>query len=971
MDKIKEAAKKTRQFLPGRRALAIFKLTIKRLAARGALSLLAIFGISTAIALAMSIPIYADAVYQGVLDEKVVSDFSGIGEMPPRPTFAFLFYNSNSLKQRVPWKRLDLLDEYLSSQVRYQLDLPQKSLVRFVKSHVFPFYILDDAIYTERKLPLTWSSFGSASDLESHIELLEGSFPAPAGVDAQAPVEVLVHEEVATRMGLQVGDVFISVDRNEADPGSKSQQFPVRIAGVWIQKDPKETYWFFPAYEFKNVWMVHPETFKERLSQYRRGGVYTSYWYLEMDGSHVHSGDVSSLLKRIDQVQQNARAYHLRTHLHFSPIQQLKAYQDAVVDLTYFLLIFSVPILGMLVIFVSLVSGMLVDQERGEIAVLRSRGAAVWQVTGMAAVEGIFLGLAGFLIAIPLAQAGARAFGGVRSFLDFSLESDLRTAIPATAYAFGLVILGLAVLAMVIPAFQAARHTIISHKQERSRQLRKPWWQRVGLDWILIVPSVYGIYLLKGARLSEPWLARVIPQDPLENPLLFFVPTLGIMALTLLALRFMPFILSGWAWLLTRTRSISALLAVRHLARATQNYHAPLLLLVMTISLATFTASLAQTLDRHLQDRINYRVGAQTILLKPMKPSVSPVSPFQGGEQANSPDYFLPVDEYLKVPAVDTAARLAKIACKVELGDKNVQGKMIGLDRIQFPGPAYWRQDFAPTPLGSLLNLMALSSDGVLVERAFLERNLLRVGDPLRVIVYPLGDSVALDFRIVGVFDLFPTWYPQEGPLLVADLEYLFEMVGGEFAYDVWLQLKQGQDLKVNLPALESVYRNEVGWLSAPLIVEREQTRPERQGLFGLLTIGLVTLALLSITGFLLYAFFSFRSRFIELGMLRALGLSSLGMFIFLAVELASLLLFGMILGTLLGIAASQLFIPTLQASAEITEQIPPMIVQIDWQALFRMYLLFGLLFLAALTGLGTLLMHMKIFQAIKLGESV
>jgi hypothetical protein len=72
-----------------------------------------------------------------------------------------------------------------------------------------------------------------------------------------------------------------------------------------------------------------------------------------------------------------------------------------------------------------------------------------------------------------------------------------------------------------------------------------------------------------------------------------------------------------------------------------------------------------------------------------------------------------------------------------------------------------------------------------------------------------------------------------------------------------------------------------------------------------------------------------------------------------------------------LGIAASQLFIPTLQASAEITEQIPPMIVQIDWQALFRMYLLFGLLFLAALTGLGTLLMHMKIFQAIKLGESV
>ncbi len=154
-------------------------------------------------------------------------------------------------------------------------------------------------------------------------------------------------------------------------------------------------------------------------------------------------------------------------------------------------------------------------------------------------------------------------------------------------------------------------------------------------------------------------------------------------------------------------------------------------------------------------------------------------------------------------------------------------------------------------------------------------------------------------------------------------------------------------------------------------MITREQTKPERQGLFGLLSFGLIALALLSIIGFLLYAFFSFRSRFIELGMLRALGLSSLQMFVFLAVELAFLLLIGTLLGTVFGIGTSQLFIPTLQAGTDVADQIPPMVIQIDWNALFRMYMLFGLLFLAALTGLGILLMRMKIFQAIKLGKSV
>ena len=47
-----------------------------------------------------------------------------------------------------------------------------------------------------------------------------------------------------------------------------------------------------------------------------------------------------------------------------------------------------------------------------------------------------------------------------------------------------------------------------------------------------------------------------------------------------------------------------------------------------------------------------------------------------------------------------------------------------------------------------------------------------------------------------------------------------------------------------------------------------------------------------------------------------------------------------------------------------------PFVVQISWPDVFRFYILFGLLFAGALAILVVLLLRMKVFQAIKLGET-
>ncbi len=195
--------------------------------------------------------------------------------------------------------------------------------------------------------------------------------------------------------------------------------------------------------------------------------------------------------------------------------------------------------------------------------------------------------------------------------------------------------------------------------------------------------------------------------------------------------------------------------------------------------------------------------------------------------------------------------------------------------------------------------------------------------------------------------------------------------MGGEFPYEVWLSLEPKAENDVILETLNDLSLNVSYSKFTREAIQEAKLQPERQGLFGLLSVGFTALAFLTTLGFLLYAFFSFRRRFIELGILRAIGLSAGQMMVLLGVELAILLGIGLGAGTALGVGISNLFIPYLQVGTEQTAHIPPFLVQIDWSSVFQVYGLFILLFIAALAILAVLLLRMKVFQAVKLGETV
>jgi putative ABC transport system permease protein len=292
----------------------------------------------------------------------------------------------------------------------------------------------------------------------------------------------------------------------------------------------------------------------------------------------------------------------------------------------------------------------------------------------------------------------------------------------------------------------------------------------------------------------------------------------------------------------------------------------------------------------------------------------------------------------------------------------------MGVDRVDFGSVAFFRPDFAPASMGALMNALAVRDDALLASREVFEKG-IEVGDKVEIHL-PIGSAPSVDFTVGGVVDLFPRLYPEDGMFFIANLDFIFNNAGGVYPYDVWLST----DRDVGAEGLEEDAKelgiNVMRVYDTRQAIDDEQLRPERQGVFGLLSVGFVASAFLTVMGFLIYSYISFLQRYIELGVLRAIGLSIGQMAVFLVAEQLTLVATGALAGTGLGVLVSHLFIPFFQVQSGEYAFTPPFVVQVAWDEIVLIYIVFGAMFIAAVLVLLFSLQRMRIFEAVKLGET-
>lgn len=950
-------------------------IAFKRLLTQRFLSLASIAGLMIASGFILSVPLYADATYFRLLREELLAGREL--ELNQKPAdyapLSFVFEQKAAGKDSPQWKNVVEVDEYLSKGALRTINLPILQVVRRFRTDGYYMYPPRDPNNSGTQYALTTANLAFITPMENTIIVVTGTTPQPfvSLLRNGDSIEAMANEILAAEFGVQVGDTYSL--RTDKGP------IPIVIVGLWRAADPTAEYWSATS---GNWLLVHEESYQGVISDKVIDELRSSTWSIIADGSSLHAGDVTSLQERIHSIENTANSLLADTTLAASPLEALARYQNNAPKLTYLLLAFSVPILSLILAFIGLVAGLFVGQQRGEMAILRSRGASALQVIEISLLQGILLGAVALVGGIGLGIWITHSIGKARSFLDFSATGGLRVSLTPQILGYGL--FGIAIILIIqvlLPTIGAAENTVVTYKQERARSFRIPWWQKYWLDVLLLFPTVYGLWQLT-QQSKQVLSGSETTLDPLQNPLLLLVPALGIFAVALFTLRLVPRFMEFISWILRPTKSVGLLMAARYLERTPAFYTAPLILLVLTLGLSAFTASLARTLDSQLDKQMHYQTGADMSLME---------YGTTFSEDSDSPTFvFGPVEDHLTIPGVESATRVGRYKFSAFTLGGPIEGSFLGIDRLGFPATAYWQRDFASEQLGVLMNQLASDPRGVLVPTDLLEKKKLKVGDKLTlgIITGVAGESIPFETKIVGVFNLFPTWYPENGTMIVGNLDEFYLQAGAEYPHEVWLGTtnkadpeaityavrgysilldQQADQSKLVPDGLNTIVKE---WSSADLNIRAEQARPERQGLFGLLSVGFIASALLTVLGFLLYALFSFRRRFIEMGMLRAIGLSIQQMKSLLAAELAFLVLLGIGAGTALGILASHLFIPFLQIGASAQSQYPPFQIEIAWGSIIEIYILFIALFLIALSALSSLLVRMKIFQAIKLGET-
>lgn len=942
---------------------AIFRFAVRRLTAQPWLALAHLIGLTCAVMLVVSIPLYVDATFHRMLREELRVGAS----MQSLPPFAFMFHYIGSWAGARTWAEVAPADAYLSGPITGELGLAPRLTVRSLKTNRF--YLFPDTADPTRSLlgRLGTVSLAALTGLGAHVTLLAGDFPAPAPTFQGEPLEVLVSEALANRAGLEVGDTYIVFD-NEGPV----IQIPVRVAGIWQATDSSEPFWFTRPETWQDVFLVPDETFLGALQQRIKQPISEAVWYLVVDGSGVRTGNAADVQARMNRVQMQVSNLLPKT-LVSSPLPALQRYQRAARQLMTQLMIFSLPLLGMVILFIGLVAGMTAARRRNEVAILRSRGVTALQVLGAATAEALILGLAALSLGLPAGMAAASFAASARGFLDFAPRAPAQVTLDLQVVRAGLIAVSVGVLVQVLPVLGSTRLTVVSQRQERVRVLQPPWWQRAGLDLLLLAVAAYGAYQLRqtGDLLPSSAAAEAAAVDPFRNPLLLIVPFLAFLGVALLLVRLLPCGVAGLAWLAARTPSVGFLLAARQFARMPGFYAAPLILTVVTLSLLAFIASTARSLDSHLFEQVRYGSGAEMVVRPDVETGVGGDAETGAASPTSQPGwYYVPVAEYLNTPGVQTATRVGGYRAALTPGGNGV-GSFMGIDSASFARVAYWQPDFAAADLDTLMRALAVRPDAVLAPSSFLASQGLRIGDSLRLYASVFGHEVPLRLTIAGSFDLFPTWNPRFGQLFVGNLDHLHGQVGSELPANVWLALAPGSD-RVQVPAALRRLNpySVVVWPSTDE-VNAEQQRPERQGLIGIFSVGFLAVMMLAVLGFFLHTSNSMQRRTVELGVLRTLGISAWQVVGYLTWEMLFLMVCGLGVGAALGVLGSRLWIPYYRVGGGSLSAILPLQVEMAWPAVVGFCALFGLLLLVLLGLAIGMLRRLRLSQAIKLLEGV
>ena len=511
-------------------------------------------------------------------------------------------------------------------------------------------------------------------------------------------------------------------------------------------------------------------------------------------------------------------------------------------------------------------------------------------------------------------------------------------------------------------AWRTTQQNVNSFRQLRGRG-GQAWWQRSYIDLLILIPAFYVLYTLLGQG-----GLTTSAETPFSDPLAFVGPTLFALGLALVFLRVFPFVMNVWGRLVSVTTNIALLMALRELTRSIGRYRGALLMMSFTLSLTGFTASMASTLDKSLEDTVDYQIGADMVLVTAVDAQTEQEQDADTGQVTETVTGYNipPTNELLDIEGIAYVSRVGTYQGLLNIGRSQIEGTVLGIDRTELAAVARFREDYADEPLANLLNKLAGQRTGILLSRETAEANNLVIGQQVTMSVRALNEWYDIRVPIVDFIDYFPTLDPNDGFFLITNLSPLYELVGTALPHDIWLSLAPNTDTDVVRGAIEETDFPVVRWLEPAEALQDARAEPARRGVLGFLSIGFVAAIMLTLIAAIIQSTASFRAQSSQLGALRAMGLGSgtVGLYVIILQGMSAL--GGILSGTSIGVLTTLLFLPLLDFSGGL----PPYLVRVAWSEITLVYTVFaGVLF--GVTLLTTLILSREqLATVVRLGDA-
>ena len=428
--------------------------------------------------------------------------------------------------------------------------------------------------------------------------------PFRLGQPRASLVEVAVPLAAANQLSLQVGDVlYLEPDFEDvlvgAVPLSERRMIAAEVTGIFSPKTDADTAWLDDArlgapvirdtdqrryvYGFG---LFAPSAYGEVADATVPLPLRYS-WRYDVDASGFDAGTIDRLdsdVRKLDaSFGESTFGQRLGTGVRTGLSEVLTDYRSDRDAAAAVVAIGAVGLLALALAVVALLGGLAANRRGESIALVRSRGGASWQVLGAEAVEGVAValpaGLLGYLLALVLV--------------------DGRSVVTPLLLVLGIVLATGAILA--VAATGAARSGLTARgREEAAVTAVSP--RRLAVEAAVVVSSLVGIYLLRRRGLAD---ANGF------DPYLAAVPLLLGLAAGIVAVRLYPLPVRFLAAAAARRRDLVPALALRRVARQPGVNAAPLIVLLLGVSVSVFAAVMAATLS-HAQE------GAGSAALSPL-----------------------------------------------------------------------------------------------------------------------------------------------------------------------------------------------------------------------------------------------------------------------------------------------------------------------------------------------------------------